>query len=77
MKSWLRRALTPPKWVRDATGMGTSDIHDVLSPSGSLGNLYDGLNPSRPPAKNVVLNAQEQQLIYFGLIAGGLYLLLK
>ena len=57
--SWLSRALTPPKWLRDATGMSTEGILDTVSPSGFLHNVQQGA--SVPKATGAVAKQNREQ----------------
>ena len=74
--SWIKNALTPPKWVRDMTGMSTEGILDTISPSGFLHNVQQGASISK--ATGAVVKKNREQDLY--MLLGGaalLYFLLK
>ena len=81
MGNWLRGALTPPKWLRDSTGLSSSSLLNVVSPSGFLSRVRNSIpqeSASRPQAQ--VLSSQQVANQDGLMLVGGviiLYLLVK
>tara|TARA_B100001250_G_C19537732_1_gene673316 strand:+ start:318 stop:569 length:252 start_codon:yes stop_codon:yes gene_type:complete len=83
MGNWLRGALTPPKWLRDSTGLSTSSLLNIVSPSGTLNQLRNSIpkgSASQPKPQAQVLSSQEVASQNGLMLVGGvviLYLLVK
>lgn len=82
MGGWLKGALTPPKWVRDATGLSTNSLLNIVSPSGFLSKTRDTVSDlvdkqnsgSRPQATVVSQGDKDQTMLLVGG-AAALYLI--
>ncbi len=70
----LKRALTPPKWLRDSTGLSTSQILNVVSPSGTLNSIVNANSDNVGAVVEARNNEQSKQLMLIGGIAVAYYL---
>ena len=83
MGNWLRGALTPPRWLRDTTGLSSSSLLNVVSPSGFLSRVRNSIpvgSPGEPRAQAQVVSSQDQANQQGLMLVGGaviLYLLVK
>lgn len=70
----LKKALTPPKWLRDSTGLSKSQILNVVSPSGRLNNIVNAKSDNVGAVVEARENEQSNQLMLIGGIAIAYYL---
>jgi len=70
----LKRALTPPKWLRDATGLSSNQIRNVVTPSGYLNDVANAGADNAGALAEVAQTKQQQQLMLIGGIAVAYYL---
>lgn len=70
----LKKALTPPKWLRDSTGLSSRQIRNVVTPSGYLNNVADATGDNLGAIVEVKDQMQSQQLLLIGGLALAYYL---
>jgi len=70
----LKRALTPPKWLRNATGLSSNQIRNVVTPSGYLNNVVGATADNVGAIVEVKEEMQSQQLLLIGGLALAYYL---
>jgi hypothetical protein len=70
----LKNALTPPKWLRKATGLSSNQIRNVVTPSGYLNDVANAGADNAGALAEVAQAKQQQQLMLIGGIAVAYYL---
>lgn len=70
----LKKALTPPKWLRDSTGLSSNQIRNVVTPSGYLNNVVGASADNIGAIVEVKDEMQSQQLLLIGGLALAYYL---
>jgi len=70
----LKNALTPPKWLRNATGLSSNQIRNVVTPSGYLNDVVNATADNAGALVEVREKQQQEQLMLIGGIAIAYYL---
>jgi len=70
----LKKALTPPKWLRDSTGLSSNQIRNIVSPSGYLNDVANAGSDNVGAILEVKEKQQQEALKIVGGLAVAYYL---